>query len=410
MPLAVTRFIRGGGTRSARAILAPDDDAARTGRVRARRARRRARRRRAPSCARIADGSKRTYPDPNGYVDYDGYVAIYDARRASRSCTTTTTSAAATCSPRCAGCPTASSRSGSSGWDRWQGGKSISRGADPLIVWLSPDGTRAASRVLPLTDGSPPLQPLRRDGRTDRAHRRARLLRRADDPLRRRRQHRGAHVRTVAGAAGSVTGSGHHRPNSAKSRYGQSGRTHAAVGRFVPRYDASVSLRSWWRGLRNSLRASHLMGRAFALRDQGRLDEEALAACRDAIEAAGPVSAGKDPASLATIVVGARAIERDYVQARNGSIWHGSLSPTRCFCCSRSTERPGVARVKCCFVTNASYASASIAPVGELTADHAIIAQSSWRLTARGPLSPTLSPLRGRGSKRRDAVPRFAGE
>ena len=29
---------------------------------------------------------------------------------------------------------------GSSGWDRWQGGNSISRGADPLIVWLSPDG------------------------------------------------------------------------------------------------------------------------------------------------------------------------------------------------------------------------------------------------------------------------------
>ena len=42
---------------------------------------------------------------------------------------------------------------GSSGWDRWQGGNSISRGADPLIVWLSPDGARAASRVMPLSDG-----------------------------------------------------------------------------------------------------------------------------------------------------------------------------------------------------------------------------------------------------------------
>ena len=42
---------------------------------------------------------------------------------------------------------------GSSGWDRWQGGNSISRGADPLIVWLSPDGARAASRVMPMSDG-----------------------------------------------------------------------------------------------------------------------------------------------------------------------------------------------------------------------------------------------------------------
>jgi hypothetical protein len=42
---------------------------------------------------------------------------------------------------------------GSSGWDRWQGGNSISRGADPLIAWLSPDGARSATRVIPLSDG-----------------------------------------------------------------------------------------------------------------------------------------------------------------------------------------------------------------------------------------------------------------
>jgi hypothetical protein len=43
---------------------------------------------------------------------------------------------------------------GTAGWDRWQGGMSISRGGAPLVAWLSPDGSSAASRVLPLTDGS----------------------------------------------------------------------------------------------------------------------------------------------------------------------------------------------------------------------------------------------------------------
>jgi hypothetical protein len=43
---------------------------------------------------------------------------------------------------------------GSSGWDRWQGGNSISRGADPLLVWLSPDGARSAQRVIQLSDGT----------------------------------------------------------------------------------------------------------------------------------------------------------------------------------------------------------------------------------------------------------------
>jgi len=42
---------------------------------------------------------------------------------------------------------------GSAGFDRWQGGQSISHGADPLIVWMSTDGTQAAARVLPLSDG-----------------------------------------------------------------------------------------------------------------------------------------------------------------------------------------------------------------------------------------------------------------
>ena len=87
---------------------------------------------------------------------------------------------------------------GSSGWDRWQGGNSISRGADPLIVWLSPDGARAASRMIPLSDGGRHFN-LFDVTVTDRSHRRPRLLRRPDDPLRRRRQHGGAHVRRRCG-------------------------------------------------------------------------------------------------------------------------------------------------------------------------------------------------------------------
>jgi hypothetical protein len=43
---------------------------------------------------------------------------------------------------------------GSAGFDRGTGGMSIFRGADPLFVWLSPDGMQSATRVIPLSDGS----------------------------------------------------------------------------------------------------------------------------------------------------------------------------------------------------------------------------------------------------------------
>ena len=43
---------------------------------------------------------------------------------------------------------------GSTGWDRWQGGNSISWGADPLVAWLSPDGARSVTRVVSMSDGT----------------------------------------------------------------------------------------------------------------------------------------------------------------------------------------------------------------------------------------------------------------
>ena len=150
LPLAVTRF-DSWGTRIGTTIIAPDEDAgeqvpfalaARDGQLAV-----------AGFVVRtLPDGSKRTYPDAAGYVDYDASVAIYagngrpvlhhdfnlgrgDVLAAMRWL------------------PGGIVAVGSAGFDRWQGGNSISRGADPLVVWLSADGTRAAARVIPLSDG-----------------------------------------------------------------------------------------------------------------------------------------------------------------------------------------------------------------------------------------------------------------
>jgi hypothetical protein len=150
LPLAVTRFTAT-GTRTGTTILAPDADAAeqvafalvaRDGQLAT-----------AGFVVREnADGTFRTYPDPSGFVDYDGYLAVYDG----------------------GGHPLAHHdfnmgrgdvlaalrwlpgdivAVGSSGWDRWQGGNSISRGADPLVVRMAPDGTGAVARLFPMTDG-----------------------------------------------------------------------------------------------------------------------------------------------------------------------------------------------------------------------------------------------------------------
>ncbi|HEY5962118.1 MAG TPA: hypothetical protein VIV60_36430, partial [Polyangiaceae bacterium] len=151
LPLAVTRF-SAGGVRSTTVILAPEDDAAEQvpfalaasdgqylvgGSV----------------VRTVTDGSKRTYPDPAGFVDYDGFVSAYaaDGKVLARrdfnlghgdvlaSLHTTTSGLVAV---------------GSSGWDRWQGGMSISRGADPLFVWVSRDMTRASVRSFSMSDGT----------------------------------------------------------------------------------------------------------------------------------------------------------------------------------------------------------------------------------------------------------------
>jgi hypothetical protein len=151
LPLAVTRFTAAGqrvGTR----VLAPDADAAEQvafalvacdGKLAT-----------AGFVVRAnADGTQRTYPDPSGYVDYDGFIAIYDGDgrplvhhdfNLGRGDVLAALH----------WLPNDIVAVGSSGWDRWQGGNSISRGADPLLVWMSPDGARAASRTIPMSDGA----------------------------------------------------------------------------------------------------------------------------------------------------------------------------------------------------------------------------------------------------------------
>jgi hypothetical protein len=151
LPLAVTRF-SAAGARVGTRILVPDADAseqvafalaARDGKLAT-----------AGFVVRKnADGTFRTYPDPTGYVDYDGTIAIYDGD-GKPLVHHDFNMGRGDVLAALRWLPDDIVAVGSSGWDRWQGGNSISRGADPLIVWLSPDGTRAASRVIPLTDGA----------------------------------------------------------------------------------------------------------------------------------------------------------------------------------------------------------------------------------------------------------------
>lgn len=150
LPLAVTRFAAAGARKGTR-VLWPDADAAeqvaftlaaQNGRLAV-----------AGAVVRTrADGSKKTYPDPSGYVDYDGYIAVYDSEgrpvmhrdydlgrgdflAAMRWLDTGIVAV------------------GAAGWDRWQGGMSISRGGSPFFAWLSQDGEDARARLLPLSDG-----------------------------------------------------------------------------------------------------------------------------------------------------------------------------------------------------------------------------------------------------------------
>ena len=152
LPLAVTRFSAAGARLGTR-ILAPDADAAeqvafalvaRDGKLAT-----------AGFVVRETngDGTFRTYPDPSGYVDYDGYIAIYDGDGKPLTHHDFNMGRGDVLASL-RWLPNDIVAVGSSGWDRWQGGNSISRGADPLLVWLSPDGASAASRTIPMTDGT----------------------------------------------------------------------------------------------------------------------------------------------------------------------------------------------------------------------------------------------------------------
>jgi hypothetical protein len=150
LPLAVTRFDAQGARRGTR-ILWPDPDAAEQ--VAFALAARDGKLATVGAIVRtLSDGSKKTY-DSNAYVDYDGYVSVYDAdgtqlrhhdfnlgrgdvlagmRWLSHGIVAV----------------------GAADWDRWQGGMSISRGASPFFAWLSQDGTDARLRLIPLSNGS----------------------------------------------------------------------------------------------------------------------------------------------------------------------------------------------------------------------------------------------------------------
>jgi len=153
LPLAVTRF-DSQGTRKGTRILWPDADAAeqvafalaaQNGQLAV-----------AGAIVRtLAEGGKKTYLDADGvnYVDYDGYLAVYDAEGKLLEHHDYDLGRGDVL----AGMRWLESgilAVGAAGWDRWQGGMSISRGSDPFFAWLSQDGTDARSRPIPLSDGS----------------------------------------------------------------------------------------------------------------------------------------------------------------------------------------------------------------------------------------------------------------
>jgi len=151
LPLAVTRF-DADGARLGTSILWPDADAAeqlafalaaRAGELAVAGA----------VVRRLADGSKKTYPDPSGFVDYDGYIAVYDAagnqlRHHDYDLGRGDVLAGMRFLDR------GIVAVGAGGWDRWQGGMSISRGASPFFAWFSQDGSAARLRTIPLSNGS----------------------------------------------------------------------------------------------------------------------------------------------------------------------------------------------------------------------------------------------------------------
>ncbi len=149
VPFAVTRFDSLGARKGTR-ILRPDPDAAEQlafglaahdGQLAT-----------VGSVVRaLPDGSKKTYAGPTTYVDYDGYIAIYDAEGALLRHHDYDQGHG----DLLAGMRWLASgivAVGASGWDRWEGGMSISRGSSPLFAWLSSDGKVATQRLVPVGD------------------------------------------------------------------------------------------------------------------------------------------------------------------------------------------------------------------------------------------------------------------
>jgi hypothetical protein len=151
LPLAVTRFSAKGARLGTR-VLWPDADAseqvafalaAREGELAV-----------VGAVVRtLPNGAKSTYPDAKGYVDYDGYISVYDAqgtRLRHHDFNLGRGDVLAGMRWLDRGIVAV----GAAGWDRWQGGMSISRGSDPLFAFFSQDGASSAQRVVPLSDGS----------------------------------------------------------------------------------------------------------------------------------------------------------------------------------------------------------------------------------------------------------------
>lgn len=101
----------------------------------------------------VEDGTKRTYPDSAGYVDYDGYAAIYDAS-GQRIRFQEVNFGRGDVMANLRWLSTGIMAVGSVGWDRWQGGMSIGKGADPAFVWFPSDASQPVTRSLVLSDGS----------------------------------------------------------------------------------------------------------------------------------------------------------------------------------------------------------------------------------------------------------------
>jgi hypothetical protein len=151
LPLAVTRF-SGAGQRLGTVVLTPPADApewlafslaARDGKLAIAGAVVRA----------LPDGTKRSYPEAGSFVDYDGFISVYAADgqlTLSRDFNFGRGDVLAALRWSGSGLVAA----GSSGWDRWHGGMSVSRGSEPSFVFLGNGGDVATSRLVSIGNQS----------------------------------------------------------------------------------------------------------------------------------------------------------------------------------------------------------------------------------------------------------------